>query len=149
MLEIIGTVQRSFASGHFAILSLADRGGQEEVLQLENDLVCGCLAVKQFNQPMFDRMIGSRVIDLFGMLMLGADLGENRAGWCAENTFQIAQEERGVKVLPNGFGGFAAEIFQIQPAFHHVVKGFVIPAPAVNLVKFLGGIYLFIQQGGG
>lgn len=138
-------MQRSLAAWYFAIFSLTDRRGEEKFLQLEDHLIGWYLAVKELEEEALDGMISPRMIDQFGMLMLGAGFFKNQASGCPQNAFQIADQQCRVKVLPNRLGGLAAEIFQIQAALHHVIKRFVVPTPTVDLLKFLGGIALFIQ----
>ena len=79
----------------------------------------------------FDGIEGYRPVDRLGMTgVFRIDLGRFRFG---QDRFQAGQVHGRMKVLPDGFGPEAREIFQVQAGLEYPLEGFHAPAPMVPL----------------
>src|SRR5271165_481252 len=147
-LEVIRSVEGLLTARNLPVQWNAQGSGQEQALQFLNDFFGRTLAVKQRQQLVLQGVISVGPIDLFRILFWTPLLFDGLLGWLRQQGFQIAQQYRSVKVLPDGFHSFATEIFQVEPTFEHVIKGLVIPAAVIHLQELLRRILLLIEQGG-
>ena len=75
-LEVVRTMHGGFWSWLFALLTSAYWRAAEHLLQFGDNLDGRPLAVQQLDQTVFDGVIGDRVIDPFGSIVLRTLLGQ-------------------------------------------------------------------------
>src|SRR5439155_5334420 len=127
-LKMVSSIERLFASGYLSIWRGADRTSQEQALQFANHHFSRGIAVKQGQQLKFQGEVGIGSIELFGVLIGGRALLDRDLRRPSQPAFQIAQEQRGEKILPYGLQRFATEAFHVHSALEHIIKGVVMPS---------------------
>ena len=125
-MEIQQDSGRGFPAGRTALRTRASRISQKQRGQALDQGLSVQVARQQVQGVVFDGIEGDRPVDRLGMTGFSRiELGLCRLG---QNRFQAGQVHDRMKVLPDGCGPEAREIFQVQAGLEYAIEGFDIPS---------------------
>ena len=120
-----------FLAGWMAVRTCGRRMGQKQRRQPLHQGLGVQIAPQQVQGVVFDGVEGDRPVDGLGMTgLFRIELGLCRFG---QDGFQAGQVHGRMKVLADGFGAEAREIFQVQAGLEDAIEGFHAPAAILIL----------------